>query len=179
MSVSVLTAQQTLRAALKAAHYTLEATMADVSDELANRPAPGTANPIGSSYAHAILVEDAIVNGLFQSKTPLLATTWAGRTGTDKPMPMPGMVQGDMGEWYHSVRVDVAACRAYAQAVYAQSETFITTADDAMLARETQTPVGPMPLAVAFATLIVGHCDNLAGEISAIKGVFGLRGYPF
>jgi len=27
--------------------------------------------------------------------------------------------------------------------------------------------------------LVIQHCDNFSGEISAIKGVFGLKGYPF
>lgn len=179
MSVSVVTTQAVLGAALDSAHRILEGTMADVDDELANRPAPGNANPIGSCYAHVLLTEDAIVNGMFKGQQPLWAGAWAGRTGTDKPMPMPGMVEGDMGEWYHSVHVDLAACREYAKAVYASSREFITSADDATLARETQTPFGAAPLAIAFATLVVGHCNNLAGEISALKGAFGLRGYPF
>jgi hypothetical protein len=179
MAVSTLTPQRILEAALASAHGVLEATTADVDDELANRPAPGQANPIGSSYAHVALVEDAIVNGLLQGKSPLWSSTWTGRTGTDRPMPLEGLVQGDIGEWYHSVRVDLAACRAYAKAVYAQSEAFLAAADDATLAGEVQTPMGAMPLAVAFEALVIGHCNQLAGEISAIKGVFGLRGYPF
>jgi hypothetical protein len=26
---------------------------------------------------------------------------------------------------------------------------------------------------------VIAHLNNLAGEISAIKGTFGLKGYPF
>jgi len=160
----------------------LEATIGDTTNEIANRPAPGSANPIGSSYAHTILAEDAIVNGMLQGKPPLWATTWAGRTGTDKPMPMPGMVQGDIGEWYHTVKVDLPACREYAQAVYAQTADFIGNADEATLARGIDMSwagMGTMPLAVMFSIFVIGHCDNLCGEISAIKGVHGLKGYPF
>jgi hypothetical protein len=46
-----LTVADLLRAALGAAHETLEGTMSDVTDEIANRPAPGSSNPVGSSYA--------------------------------------------------------------------------------------------------------------------------------
>ncbi len=109
-----MSVQANLRAALDSAHYILEGTMADVTDEVANAPAPGRANSAGSSYAHAVIAEDAIVNGYLGGRAPLLMTTWAGRTGVDKPMPMPGMLEGDLGEWYHSVRVNVAACREYA-----------------------------------------------------------------
>jgi DinB superfamily len=179
MSVSMVTPQRILQAALASAHGVLEATMADVDDELANRPAPGTANPLGSSYAHVAFTEDAIVNGLLQGKPPLWSSACTGRTGTDRPMPLEGMVPGDIGAWYHTVRIDLAACREYAAAVYAQSEAFIAATDEAALAREVQTPTGSMPLAVAVATLVISHSNQLAGEISAIKGAFGLRGYPF
>jgi hypothetical protein len=177
-----ITTAQVLRGALDSAHQVLEATTADVDDELANRPAPGNANPIGTSYAHVVLAEDGIVNGFLKGQAPLAASSWAGRTGTDKPMPMPGMAEGDIGEWYHTARVDLAACRAYAQAVYAASTEFIGSADEATLARPvdmSMAGMGTMPLAAMFATVVIGHCNNLCGEISAVKGAFGLKGYPF
>jgi hypothetical protein len=182
MPVQGLSTAAILHAELQSAHRILEDTMADVTDEIANRLAPGNANPIGASYAHAAIAEDGIVNGMLCGQPPLVATSWAGKTGTDKPMPMPGMAGGDIGQWYHTVRVDLAACRAYAQAVYAQSEEFIGNADDATLGREidlSMIGMGKLPLAVVFGTLVIGHVNNLCGEISAIKGVNGLRGYPF
>jgi len=97
-------------------------------------------------------------------------------------MPMPGMAEGDLGEWYHTARVDLAACREYAQAVYAASAEFVGSADHATLARPVDMSMigmGTIPLAVVFATFVVGHCNNLCGEISAVKGAFGLTGYPF
>jgi hypothetical protein len=30
-----------------------------------------------------------------------------------------------------------------------------------------------------LANLVIGHLNNLTGEISALKGAQGLRGYPF
>lgn len=182
MSTPGITTQATLHGALRSAHQVLENTMADVDDELAARPAPGKANPIGSAYAHAVLAEDGIVHGMLQGKPPLLATTWAGRTGTDRPMPMPGIVEGSLEEWYRTVKVDLAAFRQYAQAVYRDSEEFISSASDAELARPIDLSMfgmGQMPLAIVFAIFVIGHCDNLTGEISAIKGVHGHKGYPF
>lgn len=181
-ATSGLTAAQVLRGALDSAHHILENTMADVDDDLAHRPAPGNANPLGSSYAHVVIAEDAIVNGMLQGQAPLLAGAWAGRTGVDRPMPMPGMAEGDLGEWYHTVRVDLAACRQYAQAVYANSVAFLDAADDATLARPidlSMMGMGTMPLAIVFEIFVTGHCNNLCGEISAVKGAFGRKGYPF
>ena len=43
--------------------------------EIANRPAPGNANPLGTSYAHVLLAEDAIVNGMLKGTPPLAATS--------------------------------------------------------------------------------------------------------
>jgi hypothetical protein len=178
----VLTVAQLLRAELDAAHQTLEATMSDVTDDVATRPAPGNANPVGSCYAHAVLSEDGIVNGILRGQAPLFASSWAQRTGTDRPMPMPGMVEGDMGEWYKTVKVDLAACREYARTVYTGSEEFLSSADEGTLGRMVDMSIaglGEIPLPVMFSIFVTGHMNNLCGEISAMKGAAGLKGYPF
>jgi hypothetical protein len=87
-----------LASAVKHAHWLLDATFADVDDELANRPAPGQANPLGTAYAHVAHAEDAVVNGLLQGREPLCASTPVLAACVDQPMPMPGMSEGDMGE---------------------------------------------------------------------------------
>jgi DinB superfamily len=177
-----LTVADLLRAALGAAHETLEGTMSDVTDEIANRPAPGSSNSAGSSYAHALLAEDGVVNGILRGQNPLLVSSWAGRTGTDRPMPMPGMVEGDMGEWYREVKVDLAACREYAKAVYAATEEFLDSADEETLNRTIDMSfvgLGQLPLPVMFSIFVTGHLNNMCGEISAAKGTQGLKGYPF
>lgn len=179
MPASASTIQATLKTAIEFAHRTMEATMADVTDELSNRPAPGCANSIGATYAHAVFSEDAWVNGHLKGGSPLWATTWAGRTGADKLMPARGIVEGDMGEWCQTVKLDLASFREYAKAVYASAESFIGSTDDATLAREVDSPVGKLPAAAVFAVIVVGHYNNHCGEISAIKGTGGLRGYPF
>jgi hypothetical protein len=121
---------------------------------------------------------------MLKGQPPLAATTWAGRTGFDQPMPVPGGAGhgGDLGEWYRTVRVDLAACREYARAVAAASTEFITSTNDETLARPIDMSFvgqGSMPLASVFSTFVAGHLNNLCGEIAAVKGVHGLRGYPF
>jgi hypothetical protein len=173
---ATITTQSILKAALQYAHrQVLEGTMADVDDDLANRPSGSLANPIGAAYAHLVLSEDAILNGILKGGTPLSAGSWAGRTGVDKPMSF----EGDMKEWYHSVKVDLSTLRQYAQVVFASSEEFIGSASDEELAREMEIFTMKMPLAVAFEIFVTGHCNSLAGEISAMKGTFGRKGYPF
>lgn len=156
----------------------LDATFADVDDELANRPAPGQANPLGTAYAHVAHAEDAVVNGLLQGREPLCASTHAARTGVDQPMPMPGMSEGDMGEWFRSAKVDVEALMAYAADVFAGTEAFIAGADEATLGRNIDLSfvgLGETSFPDVISMLVVEHCNNFSGEISAIKGVFGAR----
>ena len=82
MQGSGMTTKSILLSALEFAHNTImEGTMADVDQELANRPAAGMANPIGACYAHAIGAEDAIVNGMLKGEQPFFAGSWAGENG--------------------------------------------------------------------------------------------------
>ena len=176
---AALTVRDVLRGAMDSAHGILEATMADVDNDLANRPAPGIANSVGSAYAHLVLSEDRLVNGVIKGSQTLAATSWAGRTGVDREPPGRGAHDGGLGEWYKTVKVDLGALREYAKAVYANSEAFISSVADVALSREIEGPMGKVPLAQFFSVFVTAHCNNLAGEISANKGAFGRKGYPF
>ncbi len=170
--------RSTIKSALEFAHQqVLEGTMADVDDELANRQPQGNANSIGASYVHTILSEDVIVNGMLRGGTPLSDGEWSGRTGADKPQPWAS--GEDLGKWYHSVRVDLAAARQYAQAVYARSAAYIDSLDDESLMKEVEIFGMRMPVAMVIEGFVTGHANSLAGEISAIKGTFDRKGYPF
>ena len=135
------------------------------------------ANSIGSCYLHVLLSEDFIVNQLLAGGTPLSETTQAGRTGADKPQPWTS--PEDIGAWYHSVRADMNVARRYAQEVYARSAQFIDSLDEESLLKEVE-PFGMrMSQAMAIEAFVTGHASSLAGEISAIKGTFGRKGYQF
>lgn len=176
------TISEVLLSALKQSHWLLNATFEDVDEKLANRPAPGNANPLGTAYAHVVHSEDAVVNGMIQGNEPLFATARAGKTGVDPLMPMPGMIEGDMGDWFRNARVEVDVLRAYAAEVFAGTEEFIAGSDEATLGRTIDLSfvgLGEKTVADVITMLVIQHCDNFSGEISAIKGVFGLKGYPF
>jgi hypothetical protein len=176
------TTSEVLTSAVKQSHWLLNATFEGVDNELANRPVPGQANPLGTAYAHIVHAEDGVVNAMLQGKQPLFAGTRAGKTGVDTPMPMPGMVEGDMGDWYRNAKVDVDALRSYAAEVFAGTEEFVAAADDEKLSETVDLSfagLGEKTVADVITMLVIQHCDNYSGEISAIKGVFGLKGYPF
>ncbi|MGH2720239.1 MAG: DinB family protein, partial [Actinomycetota bacterium] len=133
--MTTLTTAAVLASAVKQAHWLLDATFGDVDDDLAGRPAPGNANPLGTAYAHVVHAEDAVVNGLLQGRPPLWASTHSGKTGVDRLMPMPGMVEGDMGEWFRGANVAVDQLRAYAADVFAATEAYVASLDDEALGR--------------------------------------------
>ena len=171
-----------LRDQLKDAHGWLEATMADVKEKNLNVVPPGKANPLGASYAHAVMAEDGIVHGLLQGKMPLMARDFAGKFGADKPMPQPGPEWAHYNEWTKDVKVNLRELREYAQAVYAASEAYIAGLTDEDLDKSidfTNVGMGQKTLAWAIGTLVIGHLHDMTGEVSVLKGIQGLKGYPF
>ena len=55
-----------LREDMRITHEWLEQTMQDVTQEQLDWHPPGIANPLGASYAHALLGEDGAVNQLLR-----------------------------------------------------------------------------------------------------------------
>jgi hypothetical protein len=175
-------AMQLLRLQIDFAHQVMEGTMADVTPEQAHWSPPGRATPLGASYAHVVVSEDAIINGMLKQAAPLMAAGWAGRTGLSEPMPMPGPEWGDYAGWNRRVRVDLPALKEYAQAVYASTNEYFAS----LSSEDLDTPLdltalgfGHTNLGWVLSILVVGHANNIAGEISCLKGLQGAKGYPF
>lgn len=172
-----------LRERVQTAHQMLEATMADVQPEHLHWLPPGRANPLGASYAHALLEEDILVHGLLMHQPPLIATTWEGRAGLSEPMPDFAPEQwATYPQWTRRVRVDLDALRQYAQAVHAATDAYLATLDDADLSRTIDLSaigMGQVSQAWYIGTGIAAHCDMMCGEISCLKGLQGAKGYPF
>ncbi|HLY26904.1 MAG TPA: DinB family protein, partial [Aggregatilineales bacterium] len=158
------------------AHELLEMVMADVTPEQMQWLPPGVANPLGAIYAHAILAEDGVVNGMLRQAAPLFASTWSGKSGVAVP-------QHNMtAEWAHNLKPDLATLRAYGKAVYAATEDYLATLNEAMLDQEidlSSVGLGKRTLGWCLAALVVSHLHNMVGEASTLKGVQGARGYPF
>lgn len=163
---------------LKMAHeQVLEPTVEGVDNELANKQTPGKDNPIGTTYAHAVLSEDAIVNAMLKGGQPLSVGEWQDKTGVDKSMPMEDA--SEFAAWYNEAKVDMPAVREYAKAVYTSSEDYIRGLSDEDLEREVELWGIKMSVASALNGFVINHASSIAGEISALKGVAGLKGYPF
>jgi DinB superfamily len=169
-------AVETFRAIFKQSHEVLENTLADVDATLLNWQPPGIANSIGANYAHIVTGEDFLVNALMRQGAPLLASSWADKTGLSEMPP----IGGGMHEWGQRVQIDLTVLRAYAQAVYASTDEYLASLTDADLQTTLQTQNFGTPTVGWFlGGIVLANLNWHTGEIACLKGVQGKKGYPF
>ncbi len=171
-----------MRRVVSDARGVLDGTMADVTQAQADYLPPGVANPLGATYAHVVLTEDMVIQGMFRGAPPLFASSWADRTGLSEPSPMPGPDWPQYAGWTRRVKVDLPRFREYAAAVAAETDGWLASLSDDDLQRGVdlgQAGFGQHTLASAIALLLVNHLGTETGEISVLKGLQGARGYPF
>lgn len=172
-----MNAVQLLREQLQSVHYTQEATLEGVTKKVANFRKTGKAIPVGAAYAHSVLAEDMIVAGMLANKKPL--ATKDAKTGVS--IPMPSQQEWDKHEeWYKTVAVDLSVLKKFAKDVYKATDDYLATLKDEDLDRQIDVPgMGKQNLAWLISNFVILHIANLTGEISAAKGIQGLKGYPF
>ena len=171
-------ATELYRHLLKGAHEFLEGTLADVTLPEFTWDPPGKAFNIAGNYAHVVFSEDMAVQTLLKGTDMLAATGWAGRFGASEMPPLgPG---GDLKGWSHRATVDLAAMRAYARAVYAETDAYVS----AMTAEDFARPLDltrfgfGQQTALFILTAILANAARHTGEISCLKGLQGMKGYP-
>ena len=173
-------ATQILVEQLKAVHSSLEQTMDGVTDEVAHFMPPGKANPIAGTYAHLVFSEDFFVQGFLKKTQPLFETTFKDKTGASELQPTDWEVA--YPKWLREVTIDTKKFRAYAQAVYATTEAYVATLSDEDLQKDVDMSafgMGSRKVYDFIANMISGHAYPIMGEISVLKGIQGLKGYPF
>jgi hypothetical protein len=163
-----------LRSQFQSAHNWLEGTLADVTQEQAHWHPDGKPNPIGAQYAHVLLAEDLILS-LVKGKTPLMMASHAGKMGVSETPPI-----GSWGEWARRVQIELPVLRAYGQAVYATSDEVLKGMSDADLDRLIDlSALGFGHEKTSFAlNIVLLNVFSHTGEISALKGLQGMKGYP-
>ena len=170
-----------LREQVQQTHQFLEFTIAGITPEQAHWLPPGNANPVGATYVHAIMTEDIVVNILLKGGAPLFASTWAGKTGFSEPMPMPGPDWHEYADWTRRVRVDLPDMQAYVRVVYTATDDYLSSLAPEDLDQTvdlSKVGVGQVTRAWIFSRLVIGHADNICGELSCLKGLQGAQGYP-
>jgi hypothetical protein len=164
-----------LREQIQQAHGFLNATLKGVTSEQAHWTPPGTANPLAATYVHAIVSQDVAINVVLQGGAPLFATGWAEKTGISEIQTKP------TAEWAHRVRIDLPTARSDAQAVHTATDAYLATLTDEDLARVldlTSVGFGQMTVGTLLNRMVLGHIDNMTGEISVLQGLQGTKGYP-
>ena len=149
---------------------------ADLTQEQADWEPPGVANPIGGTVWHTVSGTDFLVHTWCAGQTPLMESGgWR-----DKVLLTSGPeVEGETREHLLSIQVDLPQLHAYTQAVGEAVQAWVSTLRPEDLERPVENPMGEMNLGQVVAKFVLGHVNAHCGEIAALKGCLGAKGYPF
>ncbi len=177
----MLTALDLLKEELKNAHEVFESTALDIRDEHLHKSPGGVAFPLAATYAHLVFSEDSILHEMLKGEPTLFDTTWKDLTGASQLMPPMDANYTEANKiWANSLKLDFPKFRQYAQAVFKDTEEYLNTLKDEDLEKERDLGAwGKKTVAFLYYEYIIGHTYSLAGELSALKGVHGVKGYPF
>lgn len=158
----------------------LEQMVSDLTQEQADWAPPGLANPIGALYWHVIAHIDEIVHDWGMGQPPLKESAgWEERVVIVRPPAEEGDPLGEMRAVRVGLRVDLPALHDYAQATSQAIQDWVGGLTPEDLERPVETTVGELSLAQMLEAYIIWHINVHCGEISALKGVQGLKGYPW
>lgn len=164
---------------LKNVHGLLNATIGEIKEEQLHWKPQGKALPIAAHYAHVVFIEDLYINAILKQGKPLIQTDFAETLGLSENPPLPG-ASGfvDYSGWANRVSMDLATFRAYAQAVFSAAENYVDSLDDQKLFQEIDNPLGGKTTPAYFLGILLIHAPAHTGEISCVKGLQDLVGYP-
>jgi hypothetical protein len=78
-----------------------------------------------------------------------------------------------------AIRVDLPSAHAYAQAVAESVGEFLASLAPDDLDRKIETPFQEFALGELLELFVIWHLNAHCGEIAALKGCQGAKGYPF
>jgi len=166
------TAMTLLRNLYQSGHGWLEGTVQGVTAEVAHWQPPGRSLPIAAEYAHVVFSEDALFAQMLANKPPMFMSTPSG--ASEPPPP------GNWNDWGRRVQLDLDVAHAYAQQVYAATDAYLAACNDDVLGQPCDlSSIGmEMQTKAVLIGLLLQNIHNHAGEISCLKGLQGLQGYP-
>lgn len=163
---------QAMQAAFAGAHNWFSGTVADVSDEQSKSVPPGVVHPIGELAAHVLHTEDGIL-AMIQGKPPI----WEAE-GYGAKLGLAMMAMHDtMGA--RSYMVNVGDLAEYQQKVFASTNAYVASLTEADLDGEIELFGSKHKLGDFLTGILLGNTYVHTGEISALKGLHGAKGYPF
>ncbi|HLH72778.1 MAG TPA: DinB family protein [Chloroflexota bacterium] len=139
------------------------------ADQLVWLPKGATTNPIGTTFLHVYHVEDRAIHRLLGDKpTVFEAKSWQDRLGYDPTHPWAPL----------ATPPDPVALRTYAAEVFADTQSFLDGLAPEALEQEISSPRGNRPMYVSLTLSLVIHKLMHMGEISALLGCQGVKGFP-
>jgi len=163
-----------LRAQFEQSKSILEGTMDGVTPEVAHKDPGGTTGTIAANIAHIVSGMDAFLLSTLTGNPPMCATSHAESHGMSELQP-----DGDAAEWYKSVQVDLKAMHQYALDVFQAVDDQLATMSDADLEENVDMGSFGEQTRSWLCTIMLLNNSWHTGEIAAIKGMQGLKGYPF
>ncbi len=164
-----------LREQVKRAGDALTAIMNDVTEDIAHWQPGGRANSIAANAAHVIFAIDGVVNGLLKGERPL---AMGMPHGLSEPPPT-GDDRFNWYEWGTGLKVDLPQWREYTGAVLGSVDDYLADLADDDLERGLESAVGQRTVFDMINGPVLFNLNWHAGEISALKGQQGMKGYPF
>ncbi|MFN2180971.1 MAG: DinB family protein [Anaerolineae bacterium] len=188
---------------LASAFEILESLVSDLTQEQADWMPPGTANPIGVLYWHTISYVDQIVHewcmppykqmtieewsaaksagrDLGMGQVPLrYSAGWQEKVVIALPPENPEDPYWEVRAAREGLRVDLPMLHDYAQATKQTLLSWVASLTPGDLERSIPTPIGEFNMDQLLESFIIGHINNHSGEISALKGCQGIKGYPW
>lgn len=151
---------------------------ADLTQEQADWISPGIANPIGATFWHTATGVDHVVHKWCMDQEPLSERDgWREKVLTVSA-PEPAH-DGDWLAYMQAIRVDLSVLGEYAQAVADATQGWLGSLTPEDLERKIETPIGEQNLGQLVETFVIWHINAHCGEIAALKGCQGAKGYPF
>lgn len=136
-----------------------------LSQETISWTPPGTANPIGATWLHALAVHDWGIQRLAGQPSLWDRDGWTERLGLGAPLRQDAALA-------RAMQLDPEAVRRYADAVFAAARAFVERLTDADLDRVVDSPDRPMTVGDGL-QLLASHLLQHTGEIAALRGVCG------
>ena len=152
-----------LQFSLGAAFDILSRVTADLTQEQADWRPPGIANTIGSIYSHILTYVDYYVRNYYIEGKPQPVTV------ESRPAEL----------WMQDVQVDLSELHQFASEVESTVQDWLSSLTPADLERRGDTTGGELSLAQGLELFVIWHINAHCGEISALKGCQGLKGYPW
>jgi hypothetical protein len=181
----------------------LEQLVSDLTQDQAEWQPPGKANPISALYWHIVAYVDqyghewcmapfmpitfeewfearCAKQELGMGQAPLRHSAgWQEKVVIALPPENPEDPYWDVRNMREGLRVNLPALHDYARATAQTLLNWVVSLTPEDLQRTIDTPIGELNLGQILELFIIQHISSHIGEISALKGCQGLKGYPW